>query len=404
MEIRAVTLFIEPHFSHTAAGRFFAAAGALFHLPLQSSRLAFTPFPDWLPTLAPDERRLASFAASWRATGADYLSLGPVRLHHDQTWIERLPQLIGHDGRLFAAAEIAAENGQVDVARCRDVARVIKAASHIDDGFGNLYFAALAHCPSGSPFFPVAYQQPGAPPAFALALEAADLALEAFRRASSLSEARRRLQEAIETEARRLQSAAEELARDHNLRFAGLDFSLAPYPQQARSLAAALEALGLPHLGAPGSLFAAAFVADAIDRARFPRCGFCGLMLPVLEDAVLARRAAEQRVSVSDLLGLAAVCGVGLDTVPLPGDISEETLAAILLDVAALAARLRKPLTARLMPLPGLTAGDPVHFDFPYFADSRVMAVAAAQSDGLLSSRETLAISPLSLRRSDHVH
>jgi hypothetical protein len=48
---------------------------------------------------------------------------------------------------------------------------------------------------------------------------------------------------------------------------------------------------------------------------------------------------------------------------------------AILLDVAALAARLNKPLTARLMPLPGLQAGDPVTFDFPYFAPSRVMSL-----------------------------
>jgi hypothetical protein len=114
----------------------------------------------------------------------------------------------------------------------------------------------------------------------------------------------------------------------------------------------------------------------------------------VLEDSVLAARAAEGQLSISDLLSYAAVCGVGLDTIPLPGDISRETLAGILLDVAALAVRLDKPLTARLMPMPGLAAGDPIHFDFPYFADSRVIAASGAGVTGMLRQLERLEIRP----------
>jgi hypothetical protein len=96
-------------------------------------------------------------------------------------------------------------------------------------------------------------------------------------------------------------------------------------------------------------------------------------MLTVLEDSVLAERVGEGSLSISELLGSAAVCGIGLDTVPLPGDIHRQTLAGILADVAALAVRLDKPLTARLLPIPGLQAGDPVHFDFDYFADGSVL-------------------------------
>jgi hypothetical protein len=79
------------------------------------------------------------------------------------------------------------------------------------------------------------------------------------------------------------------------------------------------------------------------------------------------------------------VCGTGLDTVPLPGDVSEEELAGILLDVAALALRLDKPLTARLMPIPGAQAGDLTEFDFAYFANGRVLDVKG------LGSRELFA-------------
>src|SRR5690606_18607517 len=126
--------------------------------------------------------------------------------------------------------------------------------------------------------------------------EGADLALQAISGASSLAEARGRLVAAIEEAAQGLVAAAEALAEEQGIAFAGLDFSLAPYPEEARSLAGAIEALGVPWVGASGSLFAAAFIAEAIGRADFPLCGFSGLMLPVLEDSVLAARAAEDLV------------------------------------------------------------------------------------------------------------
>lgn len=367
---------------------FFQGTAGRFPCPLQTRRVALPPFPDWW-TRSDDPARLVQ---RWRELGADYVSLGPVLLRHDANWLERLPALLGVGDALFASAEVADTAGNVDTGRALAIGRFIRTASTIqDNGFGNLYFTALANCSPGSPFFPVAYHDGGLP-TFALAIEGADLALQAIAGAASLAEARERLVTAIEDAAQGLVVAAEALAAEQGIAFAGLDFSLAPYPQEARSLAGAMEALGLPWVGASGSLFAAAFIAEAIGRADFPRCGFSGLMLPVLEDSVLAARAAEGRLGLGDLLSYAAVCGVGLDTVPLAGDTSEEALAAILLDVAALALRLDKPLTARLMPLPGLQAGDPVHFDFPYFADSRVMPVSGAGVRGLLGRGKSIAL------------
>jgi hypothetical protein len=84
--------------------------------------------------------------------------------------------------------------------------------------------------------------------------------------------------------------------------------------------------------------------------------------------------------TLDSLLLYSAVCGTGLDTVPLPGDIEPSDLAAILLDVAALALRLNKPLTARLMPIPGKRAGEETSFDFPYFANARILQVTPSDS------------------------
>ncbi|HNT25997.1 MAG TPA: DUF711 family protein, partial [Anaerolineales bacterium] len=113
-----------------------------------------------------------------------------------------------------------------------------------------------------------------------------------------------------------------------------------------------------------------------------------GLMLPVLEDATLARRAAEGTLGVKDMLLYSAVCGTGLDTLPLPGDANAGQLAPLLLDLAALACRLNKPLTARLMPIPGKRAGDLTGFDFAFFANSRVLALESAPLEGFLAGEE----------------
>jgi uncharacterized protein (UPF0210 family) len=112
-------------------------------------------------------------------------------------------------------------------------------------------------------------------------------------------------------------------------------------------------------------------------------------MPPVLEDSILAQRAAEGTLTVKDLLLYSAVCGTGLDTVPLPGEVSAGQVHALLLDIAALAMRLDKPLTARLMPIPGKKAGEATDFDFGYFANSRVMALEAQAVTKALAGHET---------------
>jgi len=256
------------------------------------------------------------------------------------------------------------------------------------NGFGNLYFAALANVPPGAPFFPAAYHA-GNEPAFALALEAADLAVSAFTGAGSLEEARHNLIVVVEKHAGTLTSVAQTIERQSGVSFGGLDFTLAPFPDFASSLGTAIEKLGVPAVGLHGSLAAAAFLTDALDRAHYPRSGFNGLMLPVLEDATLAARVVEGTLTITDLLLYSAVCGTGLDTVPLPGDTRPEEIAPLLLDLAALAQRLEKPLTARLMPIPGKQAGELTSFDFPFFANSRVLDLHARPLCGLLAGEQT---------------
>jgi hypothetical protein len=68
---------------------------------------------------------------------------------------------------------------------------------------------------------------------------------------------------------------------------------------------------------------------------------------------------------MDQLLAYSSVCGTGLDTIPLPGDVTVQQLERIIGDVATLSVKFTKPLTARLMPVPGLKAGDQTTFDDP---------------------------------------
>jgi len=181
---------------------------------------------------------------------------------------------------------------------------------------------------------------------------------------------------------------------NEEIEFLGFDFSPAPFPQDWCSLGGAVEKVGLEHIGGIGSLAAVAIIADTLDRGNWQRAGFNGMMLPVLEDSILAKRAREGILTLQDLLLYSTLCGTGLDTIPLPGDTAVDQLEAVIMDIAALSMRLDKPLTARLMPIPGLAAGDPTSFEFEYFANSRVMSLDTQKVSLLANADQSIQLNP----------
>ena len=407
MKIRSITLFANPGWplnqdSIQKAVEFAAAARTAFEraaIEVQTVRYATPAFPSLLPDHKPST--VVHFAQALEQalipSGYGYIAIGPA-LPDELDSYAAIPHVVAATENVFTSGLMASRAAGLSLPAVRACAQVIHALGPQDQaGFANLYFAALANVPAGTPFFPAAYHNGGAP-AFAIATEAADLAVSAFTQAQSLAEARSNLVTALEQNAQKLTAVANELtnrfADTLNLQFGGIDYSLAPFPEIEQSLGTALERLGIPAVGYHGSLAAAAFMTDAVDRAKFARTGFSGLMLPVLEDATLAARAEQGVLSIKDMLLYSAVCGTGLDTVPLPGDTTVEQIQAVLLDLAALALRLDKPLTARLMPIPAKVAGEPTDFDFAFFANSRVLALEAKPLTGLLSGDECFSITP----------
>lgn len=395
MKIRSITYFFNPGWpldesKFQAAGKFLAAAKSAFETAgyeVQTTRLATTPFPHLLKDNIEETPKLAeAVEALLLSIGVEYAALGPALPNFPASY-EIIPEAIAHTQKIFFSGVMADKTG-IHPAAVRACAEIIVRCAPLDpNGFGNLYFAALAHVPPGAPFFPAAYHQ-GNGPIFAIATEAADLAVDAFSGPWRMDEGRKRLISTIEKHGKVLAPVAEKLSRQFNTDFGGIDFSLAPFPTDEQSLGGAVEAMGIPKIGLHGSLAAASLLTEALERANFPHTGFSGFMQPVLEDSVLAVRAAEGILTIKDLLLFSAVCGTGLDTVPLPGDVTAGQIAALLLDLSALALRLDKSLTARLMPIPGKKAGDPTDFDFAFFANSKVMALEAEPLTGSLSGDE----------------
>ncbi len=395
MKIRSITYFCDPQYPLEEkilqkAGTFLADAKSAYEgagYEVQTVRLATTPFPNLLgeenihklPELTGHIDRVA------KELKIEYISLGPALPETPRSY-EVIPDAIFVSKDVFFGGVMADKTVGLDLAAIRACADVIVKSAPIEpNGFANLQFAALANVPAGAPFFPAAYHG-NARPAFAIATESADLAVQAFENAKTIEEGRNHLVAEIERHGKKLAA----IARTLNNRFIGIDFSLAPFPDDAQSLGNAVEKMGIPEIGLHGSLAAAALLTEAVERADFPHAGFGGFMQPILEDSILAKRAAEGTLTIKDALLYSAVCGTGLDTVPLPGDTTVEQLVPLLLDLSALALRLDKPLTARLMPIPGKKAGDETNFDFPFFAQSRIMNLDSVELNSPFDSKEVL--------------
>jgi len=339
---------------------------------VQTVRIATSPVARLLPdTPAQATEALIDLDAAAQEAGA-VLALGPV-LEDDRDD----PALAGWVAELSARTEItslslpAVQRGRIAWQAVRTAGRIMAALAHASpDGQANFRFAASALVPAGTPFFPAAWHD--GPDAFALGLEAAPLVADAVAGLSDPGAATAAIRARFDAVLTPLAKQASGLAERNGWRFTGIDASPAPGPDAG--IAAAIEALSGRPFGAAGTLAACAAITDALKTLDAPTCGYSGLMLPVLEDKLLARRAAEGRFGVQDLLLYSSVCGTGLDVVPLPGDTPADMLAALVGDVAALALKYNKPLSARLFPVPGKAAGDAVDFpDNPFLTASRIM-------------------------------
>ena len=313
------------------------------------------------------------------AARIQYCSLGPAPAHDPAFPLERLEIMVDILNRApscSATVQIASRQHGLRAEAAQAVAHITqRLAQETRNGDGNFRFAMLACVEPGTPFFPAAYHQ--GPASITLGLQGASLLMEAWQNYESQAAfspdprlLTQLLQEVLTQKATPLIAIAQKIARQAGITFSGIDLS--PAPMGEDSIVLPLELfLGGP-LGSSGTVNIVAAITAALKGTTLPTCGYCGLMLPVLEDALLGKRWEEGHINIHQLLLYSSICGTGLDTIPLAGDTALDKIAGLFLDVATLAVRLQKPLSARLFPVPGRQAGERTTFESPYLTNTIV--------------------------------
>jgi uncharacterized protein (UPF0210 family) len=302
-------------------------------------------------------------------------NVGPGMMHDadDPMPMHLLEQALSTMSNIEGSAIIADEEGihWKTIHRTAELVKYVSEHSARSEGTSN--FTATAMLRPLSPFFPGSYHT-GAGKQFAIGFEGANVVGEVFAKdKGNANAATADLTTALTKHTAVAEAVGNKVAAETGWTYVGVDPT--PAPLGDVSIAAAIEAFTGAKFGSSGTLTASRIITAAVKAVPQKQIGYSGLMVPVMEDKLLSQRWAEGTYNVDSLLAYSAVCGTGLDTIPLPGDISLEQMDRIFSDVATLALKWNKPLSARLQPIFGKKAGDRTEFQDPYFFNTTLRAL-----------------------------
>lgn len=380
-KIRTITAFVKLDPQNyreqvTAALRFLNAAKqqyAAAGYEVETIRITTQPFPEIVRGM-PAASALNLFRQLDKLAQQEGFTpdLGPAmsRDSDDPAQAQLLAEIIAQTQTINGFVVIADASG-IHWNGIRAAGGVIKyLEEHTPQGEGNFRFAAGAFPPANAPFYPVSSTQ-GAGHGFAVGIESAGIVGQVFAAANAnMVAAGEHLTSELGAAAKDVEEIARRIEKAQGWSYYGID--LTPVPLKDISIGAAMESLIKGPMGSPGTLSAAYTITSSVRRIPVLQTGYSGLMLPVLEDSVLARAWETGNVHRDALLAYSAVCSAGLDAVPFPGDITREELEHIIADVASLAVKWKKPLSARLLPAPGKRAGDMTQFSSPYLVNVKL--------------------------------
>lgn len=299
-------------------------------------------------------------------------NVGPAMLHESDNaaTVHLLERALSALPNIEASTIIADDDGihWKTIGRSAELVKYV--SEHSPHGQGTFNFTATAMLKPFSPFFPGSYHT-GSGRQFAVGFEGANVVRDVFMRDKGNADAAvADLTAALTKHAAVADKIGNKVAAETGWTYVGVDPT--PAPLGDVSIGAAIEAFTGAKFGSSGTLTAARIITTAVKAVPLKQVGYSGLMAPVMEDKLLAQRWAESTYNIDSLLAYSAVCGTGLDTVPLPGDISLDQMQRIFADVASLAIKWNKPLSARLQPVPNKKPGEQTDFQDPYLFNTTV--------------------------------
>ena len=354
---------------------------------LQSIRVITNPFGEYLDltnlqTAKADLQYLTELLNKFNESGIRLrFAIGAARNKEE---IALLPELIAAYGDLCNACVNVPldENGVLDNELIeQSVYAVQRIANTTPRGEGNFNFTVNFNCKPFIPYFPAGYHLSHLPNSFVIGLETPDLLVEVLKsvpkspHSQFYADCYRAMLQALQYHVDQVLEMLSAVKLSGKFEFAGIDSSAAP-SKNCSSITKIYELMGLPYFGAAGSVEVSALLTKVFKSIqRVPLVGFSGLMLAVTEDLGLAEGTQKQYFDIRALLTYSAVCGIGLDTVPVAGNAKAESIAAIMRDTGTMAFRLNKPLTVRLFPIPNKVAGEISEFESDDLCNCRLLHI-----------------------------
>ncbi len=342
---------------------------------VQSLRITTQPVGELVAGLSEDDA--VAFLARFDQLSAkeNFIpNVGPAMMHDgdDPATMRVLERALSTLPNIEASTIIADDAG-IHWKTIHRTAELVKyVAEHSPHAQGTFNFTATAMLKPLGPFYPGSYHD-GPGRQFSIGFEGAGVVAEVFTRdKGNAAAATADLTAALTKHAKVAEAIGNKVATETGWGFAGVDPTPAPLGEV--SIATAIEDFTGAKFGSSGTLTAARIITAAVKAVPVKQIGYSGLMVPIMEDKVMAQRWAEGTFNVDSLLAYSAVCGTGLDTIPLPGDISTEQMERMFSDVASLASKWNKPLSARLQPVPGKQAGEMTEYQDPYLFNTTIHA------------------------------
>jgi uncharacterized protein (UPF0210 family) len=357
---------------------------------VQSVRIVTNPFGEYLntnnlETARSDLRYLSDLLESTNSSGLRIrFAIGEAVNEHE---IMLLPELVKEFGNLCNVC-VNVEMDEFGVLNNELIQQSAKAVERISQitprGEGNFNFTVNFNCDPLIPYFPASYHKSTLGNHFVIGLETPDLlvaVLNDFNKVADTQNHNKNFKAYFDVMSNALQYHIDEinhivkkLASDE-FEFSGFDSSAAP-SKNCSSMVEVYEAMGVEYFGASGTVEASALLTKVFKSIQgVDLVGFSGLMLALTEDVGLAQGTIDNNFEIRSLLTYSAVCGIGLDTVPIPGDTSIDKISVLMRDTGTMAFRLNKPLTVRVFPVPNLKAGDMTAFQSDDLCNCAVLAV-----------------------------
>ena len=358
---------------------------------VQSVRIVTNPFGEYLNTESLTSARndlsyLGNLLKSSDSSGVRVrFAIGEAKTTQE---INLLPELVKEFGDL---CNVCVNVGQDDsgvldnqqIIQCAEA--VVEISKITPRGEGNFNFTVNFNCDPLIPYFPASYHNKDIKDCFVIGLETPDLLVNVLKAFNQQSESQLHndlysgyfevMSEALQHHISDIHNIIEQSSNLQGFAFAGFDSSAAP-SKNCSSMVDVYEQMGVEYFGASGTVEASSLLTRVFKSIKgVDLVGFSGLMLALTEDTGLARGTMNSDFDIRALLTYSAVCGIGLDTVPIPGDTPVEKIAALMRDTGTMAFRLNKPLTVRVFPVPGLNAGDMTVFESDDLCNCAVLAV-----------------------------